>query len=193
MDKNHDKILKKVKDYLDAPLTEDEISANNYRYHPAKTWFMKDINDLTNDKETILAIRDLLEDENTKTSEIYVKKFGWGGESPWSGRVNDSVFMSQRKNALGVKIQKIYDCKENLKLPGLINSIQYLFNQKFTSNHFFIIVGFIILLYIYFIYIDSPFETDDDEWFCQYEDPINKKGKICYRDSNGDGIYDEEW
>ena len=44
MDKNHDKILKKVKDYLDAPLTEDEISANNYRYHPAKTWFMKDIN-----------------------------------------------------------------------------------------------------------------------------------------------------
>ena len=136
MDKNHDKILKKVKDYLDAPLTEDEISANNYRYHPAKTWFMKDINDLTNDKETILAIRDLLEDEDTKISEIYVKKYGLGGESPWSGRVNDSVFMSQRKNALGVKIQKIYDCKENLRLPGLINSIQYLFNQKFTTNHF---------------------------------------------------------
>ena len=33
----------------------------------------------------------------------------------------------------------------------------------------------------------------DDEWFCQYDDPINKRGKKCYRDSNGDGIYDQEW
>tara|TARA_B100000767_G_C19448442_1_gene402987 strand:+ start:181 stop:555 length:375 start_codon:yes stop_codon:yes gene_type:complete len=31
--------------------------------------------------------------------------------------------------------------------------------------------------------------TSDDEWFCQYI----AGEKVCYRDSDGDGIYDEEW
>ena len=31
--------------------------------------------------------------------------------------------------------------------------------------------------------------SSDDEWFCQIVDGE----KICYRDSDGDGIYDQEW
>ena len=30
---------------------------------------------------------------------------------------------------------------------------------------------------------------DDNEWFCQYVDGK----KVCYRDSDGDGIYDQKW
>ena len=194
MDKNHKDILKQVKEYLDAPLTEDEISANNYTYFPAKSWFMPNINELTNDKETILAINDLLEEEKIKQGAIYVKKYGWGGDSPWSGRMSDSLFMSEPENAHGVKSQKINDCQEQLKLPGLINAIKYSWEMGGFLPY---LVGALILLSMIILFTNSfqgsGGSSSDDDWFCQYDDPINKKGKTCYRDSNGDGIPDEEW
>ena len=181
MDKNHEDILKQVKDYLYAPLTDDEIKANDGRYYPGQTWYLKNINDLTKDKETILAIAALLEKEHEESAKIYVKKYGWGGDAPWSGNINNSMFMSLPKNTLGVRNQKIYDCKEQLVLPGLISSIKGLFRTGTKGNEalvWLIAIGMILIPILFVIGIYTTDWDSDSGGFCNY---VNGE-KQCYTD-----------